>query len=268
MIHEAHIRGTEVMSVKEILSQSSNIGTITDRREARLRASSPRWIDRFGFGRPTGIDYPGESSGLVLPLEDWSGSTIGTVPIGQGIAVTPLQMVSAYATIGNGGVRVTPHLVEKVGSKRVRGRKGTRVVSRHTADRMMSMFRDVVLEGTGTEAAIPGYTVAGKTGTAAEGRERALRDEVRRLVRRPRAREEAAARDPRDGGRAAREHLRRRRRGAGLPRHRPVRAPVPRGAARRARDEGVADGGRRALEPVARRAPARAVGSGSTAAPP
>jgi len=102
----------------------------------------------------------------VLPLQDWSGSTIGTVPIGQGIAVTPLQMVSAYATIGNGGVRVTPHLVEKVGSKRVRGNRGTRVVSRHTADRMMSMFRDVVLEGTGTQAAIPGYTVAGKTGTA------------------------------------------------------------------------------------------------------
>ena len=62
------------------------------------------------------------AAGLVLPLENWSGSTIGTVPIGQGIAVTPLQMVSAYATIGNGGVRVTPHLVEKVGTKRVRDR--------------------------------------------------------------------------------------------------------------------------------------------------
>ncbi len=129
-------------------------------------ASSSAWIDRFGFGKPTGVDYPGESSGLVLPYPDWSGSTIGTVPIGQGIAVTPLQMVSAYATIGNGGVRVTPHLVEKVGTKRVRSGKVTRVVSTHTADRMMAMFRDVVLEGTGTQAAIPGYTVAGKTGTA------------------------------------------------------------------------------------------------------
>ena len=78
------------------------------------------------------------------------------MPIGQGIAVTPLQMVSAYATIGNGGVRVTPHLVEKVGSHRVRKADGQRVVSRHTADRMMAMFRDVVLEGTGTQAAIPG----------------------------------------------------------------------------------------------------------------
>jgi cell division protein FtsI (penicillin-binding protein 3) len=165
VIHEAHTRGTEVMSVKEILSQSSNIGTITV-AEKLGSGELAGWIDRFGFGRQTGIDYPGESSGLVLPLQDWSGSTIGTVPIGQGIAVTPLQMVSAYATIGNGGVRVTPHLVGKVGSKRVRGDKSTRVVSTHTANRMMSMFRDVVLEGTGTQAAIPGYTVAGKTGTA------------------------------------------------------------------------------------------------------
>ncbi len=165
VIHEAHIRGTEVMSVKEILSQSSNVGTITV-AEKLGPGELAGWIDRFGFGRPTGIDYPGESAGLVLPLEDWSGSTIGTVPIGQGIAVTPLQMVSAYATIGNGGVRVTPRLVEKVGSKRIRGPRATQVVSKPTADRMMSMFRDVVLEGTGTEAAIPGYTVAGKTGTA------------------------------------------------------------------------------------------------------
>ncbi len=165
VIHEAHIRGTEVMSVKEILSQSSNIGTITV-AEKLGSGELAGWIDRFGFGRPTGIDFPGESSGLVLPLEDWSGSTIGTVPIGQGIAVTPLQMVSAYATIGNGGVRVTPRLVEKVGSRRVRRPRAMQVVSKHTADRMMAMFRDVVLEGTGTEAAIPGYTVAGKTGTA------------------------------------------------------------------------------------------------------
>jgi cell division protein FtsI (penicillin-binding protein 3) len=165
VIHEAHLRGTEVMSVKEILAQSSNVGTITI-AEKLGSDELASWIDRFGFGKPTGVDYPGESSGLVLPVQDWSGSTIGTVPIGQGIAVTPLQMVSAYATIGNRGVRVSPHLVEKVGSRRVHHPRGTRVVSTHTADRMMSMFRDVVLEGTGTQAAIPGYTVAGKTGTA------------------------------------------------------------------------------------------------------
>lgn len=165
LIHEAHTRGTEVMSVRDILAKSSNIGTITI-AEKLGEGELASWIDRFGFGKQTGIDYPGESRGLVLPLDKWSGSTIGTVPIGQGIAVTPLQMVSAYATIGNGGVRMTPHLIGKVGTKRTRWGRGTRVVSGHTANRMMSMFRDVVLEGTGTEAAIPGYTVAGKTGTA------------------------------------------------------------------------------------------------------
>ena len=129
VIHEAHARGTEVLSVKEILSQSSNVGTITV-AEMLGPHELASWVDRFGFGHKTGVDYPGESPGLVLPLEDWSGSTIGTVPIGQGIAVTPLQMVSAYATIGNGGVRVTPHLVEKVGSRKVastRGRESSRV---------------------------------------------------------------------------------------------------------------------------------------------
>jgi len=165
VIREAHTRGTEVMTVKEILSQSSNVGTITIAQKLG-QGELASWIDRFGFGKPTGIDYPGESSGLVLPLDEWSGSTIGNVPIGQGIAVTPLQMVSAYATIGSRGIRHTPRLIEKIGTKRVTPKRGTRVVSRHTADRMMAMFRDVVVEGTGAEAAIPGYTVAGKTGTA------------------------------------------------------------------------------------------------------
>ena len=164
-IREAHIRGTETMTVRQILSESSNVGTIT----IAQRLGGPElasWIDRFGFGKRTGVDFPGESPGLVLPYEDWSGSTIGTVPIGQGIAVTPLQMVSAYAAIGNGGVIPPAHLIAKVGGKKVQHGKGRRIVSRHTADRMTAMFRDVVVEGTGTEAAIPGYTVAGKTGTA------------------------------------------------------------------------------------------------------
>jgi cell division protein FtsI/penicillin-binding protein 2 len=164
-IREAHTRGTETMTVRQILSESSNVGTIT----IAGKLGGPElasWVDRFGFGRRTGVDFPGESPGIVLPYEDWSGSTIGTVPIGQGIAVTPLQMVSAYAAIGNGGVMPPAHLIAKVGGKKVRHGKGRRVVSRHTADRMTAMFRDVVVEGTGTEAAIPGYTVAGKTGTA------------------------------------------------------------------------------------------------------
>jgi cell division protein FtsI (penicillin-binding protein 3) len=164
-IREAHTRGTETMTVRQILSESSNVGTITIAEKLGGPELSS-WVDRFGFGKATGIDFPGESPGIVLPYADWSGSTIGTVPIGQGIAVTPLQMVSAYAAIGNGGVMPPAHLIAKVGGKKVRHGKGRRIVSRHTADRMTAMFRDVVVEGTGTEAAIPGYTVAGKTGTA------------------------------------------------------------------------------------------------------
>ena len=164
-IREAHTRGTQSMTVRQILSESSNVGTITIAQKLGGPGLAS-WIDRFGFGKRAGTDFPGESPGMVLAYPDWSGSTIGTVPIGQGIAVTPLQMVSAYAAIGNGGVMPPAHVVAKIGGKKVRHGKGRRVVSQHTADRMTAMFRDVVVEGTGTEAAIPGYTVAGKTGTA------------------------------------------------------------------------------------------------------
>jgi cell division protein FtsI (penicillin-binding protein 3) len=167
VIHEAHLRGTERMTVREIVERSSNIGTITVAQrlgEGRLAY----WIDRFGFGQRTGIDFPGESSGFALPLDEWSASTIGTVPIGHGIAVTPIQMARAYAAIANGGVLVRPHLVELVDGRPVETRKRQRIVSRSVSRQMLSMLRGVVLEGTGTEAAIPGYTVAGKTGTAAK----------------------------------------------------------------------------------------------------
>jgi cell division protein FtsI (penicillin-binding protein 3) len=166
-IHEAHSRGTERMTVREIVEYSSNIGTITIAQrlgEGRLAS----WIDRFGFGRTTGIDFPGESAGFALPLEQWSGSTIGTVPIGHGIAVTPVQMARAYSVIANGGLLVRPHLIDRIEGRDVSARKARRVVSRDVAEQMLSMLRGVVVEGTGTEAAIPGYTVAGKTGTAAK----------------------------------------------------------------------------------------------------
>ena len=167
VIREAHDRGTETMTVRGIVERSSNIGTITIAQrlgEGRLAY----WIDRFGFGQKTGIDFPGESPGFALPYEEWSGSTIGTVPIGHGIAVTPIQMARAYAAIANGGVLVEPRLVDRVDGRPVRHGRGKRVVSRGVSKQMLSMLRGVVLEGTGTEAAIPGYTVAGKTGTAAK----------------------------------------------------------------------------------------------------
>jgi cell division protein FtsI (penicillin-binding protein 3) len=167
VIHEAHSRGTERLTVRQIVEQSSNIGTVTiaERLGAGGLAS---WVDRFGFGHRTGIDFPGESAGFALPLDQWSGSTIGTVPIGQGIAVTPLQMARAYSAIANGGRLVEPYLVERIGGRTVGRGHGRRIVSRRVSKQMLGMLRGVVLEGTGTEAAIPGYTVAGKTGTAAK----------------------------------------------------------------------------------------------------
>jgi cell division protein FtsI/penicillin-binding protein 2 len=164
-IHDAEVRPTERMSVAEILTKSSNVGTVTIAEKLGPEELA-RWVSRWGFGKTTGVGFPGESSGLVLPLDQWSGSTIGTVPIGLGIAVTPMQMAAAYATIANRGVRPAPHLIEKIGARRVHASAGRRIVSRATARKVMTMLRDVVSEGTGTAAAIPGYTVAGKTGTA------------------------------------------------------------------------------------------------------
>jgi cell division protein FtsI (penicillin-binding protein 3) len=167
VIHDSHPRGTERLTVKQIIEQSSNVGTVT----VAERLGGPRlaaWVDRFGFGRPTGIDFPGESGGFALPYDQWSGSTIGTVPIGHGIAVTPLQMARAYSAIANGGRLVQPHLVERVNGHARSVPKGKRVVSKDVAQQILSMLRGVVVEGTGVEAQIPGYTVAGKTGTAAK----------------------------------------------------------------------------------------------------
>jgi cell division protein FtsI (penicillin-binding protein 3)/stage V sporulation protein D (sporulation-specific penicillin-binding protein) len=166
-IRESHTRGTQRMTVREIVEYSSNIGTVTIAQrlgEGRLAS----WIDRFGFGKPTGVDFPGESAGFALPLDEWSGSTIGTVPIGHGIAVTPVQMARSYSVIANGGRLVRPHLIDRIEGHEVAGGKARRVVSRDVAAQMLSMLRGVVVEGTGTQAAIPGYTVAGKTGTAAK----------------------------------------------------------------------------------------------------
>ena len=166
-IHDAEPRGTERMTVAQILSRSSNVGAIT---LARLLGKDRlvSWISRFGFGRPTGIDYPGESRGIVLRADDWSGSTIGNVPIGQGIAVTPVQLASAYAAIANGGVWTRPHVVERVGGAAREPIVRRRIVRRWIATQLTSMLRNVVLDGTGTLAQVPGYHVAGKTGTAAK----------------------------------------------------------------------------------------------------
>ncbi|HWJ45352.1 MAG TPA: penicillin-binding protein 2 [Gaiellaceae bacterium] len=165
VIHDAEERGVVNYSVAQILAHSSNIGAIKlAQMLGRTRLSN--WISRFGFGRVTGIDFPGESPGIVLPPDKWSGSTIGNVPIGQGIAVTPVQMAAAYAAIANRGVWSRPHLVDHVAGGGRPSLDRRRLVSPGIASELMLMLKDVVAEGTGQYAAMPGYQVAGKTGTA------------------------------------------------------------------------------------------------------
>jgi cell division protein FtsI (penicillin-binding protein 3) len=166
-IDEAEPRPTETMTVAEMLARSSNVGTVM---LAQLLGSKrlSAWVTRFGFGRPTGIDFPGESPGIVLPRERWSGSTIGNVPIGQGIAVTPIQMAALYGALANRGVWVQPHLVERVRGRHLKRPARRRVLSAAVSHELMSMLQGVVSGGTGEEAAVPGYLVAGKTGTAAK----------------------------------------------------------------------------------------------------
>jgi cell division protein FtsI/penicillin-binding protein 2 len=164
-ISDAEKRGTETMSVARILAQSSNVGAITlAEKLGKERLYS--WIRTFGFGSATNVGFPGESAGSILKPADWSGSTIGNVPIGQGVAVTSVQMAAAYAAIANHGVWVEPHLVDHVQGSSNRHTKSHRIISRAVAAELNAMLQNVVLEGTGTLAAVPGYKVAGKTGTA------------------------------------------------------------------------------------------------------
>ena len=162
------------MTTGEILTHSSNIGTI---RLAELIGSEAlqRTLRQFGFGRLTGADdtaaLPGESRGILRPAIGWRGTDLATIAFGQGIAVTAVQLAAAYNTIANDGVYVPPRLVlGSVGSDGILRTADSaptrRVLHPETAVLMQSMLAEVVAEGTGKRAAIAGYGVAGKTGTA------------------------------------------------------------------------------------------------------
>jgi cell division protein FtsI/penicillin-binding protein 2 len=126
-----------------------------------------KWVRRFGFGRPTGVDLPGEERGLVLPVERYSGSSMGNLPIGQGIAVTPMQMATAYAAIANGGTLRAPRIVRRVEGRPVDHPDGRRVISKRTSYQLRTMLEGAFAPGgTAAEVSIPGYQLAGKTGTA------------------------------------------------------------------------------------------------------
>ena len=165
-IGEAHDAGYRTLTTREILSQSSNVGSVMiGQRLGAERFDS--WIRRFGFGSPTGIDLPGEEQGILLDLDKYSGSSMGNLPIGQGLAVTPMQMAAGYAAIANGGILRAPHIVEQVGARAARKPEGTRVISEATAASVRRMLEGVLGPGgTASGAQIDGYVLGGKTGTA------------------------------------------------------------------------------------------------------
>jgi cell division protein FtsI (penicillin-binding protein 3) len=159
-VGEAHDGGGGTLSVADILARSSNVGSVMV--GLKLGAERfDRWVRRFGFGKPTGVDLPGEEGGIMLRPENYSGSSMGNMPIGQGIAVTPMQMASAYSAIANNGVMRRPYIIE--GNQP----PPKRVLSRRTAGEVASMLEGVLAAGgTAEEASVDGYTLAGKTGTA------------------------------------------------------------------------------------------------------
>ncbi|HEY1355309.1 MAG TPA: penicillin-binding protein 2 [Solirubrobacterales bacterium] len=165
-IEDAEERGTVTLSVAEILAHSSNVGAVTIGLELGAEKFS-KWINRFGFGRPTGIEFPGEEQGLVPTLDEYSGSTMGNLPMGQGLSVTPIQMMAGYAAIANGGILKRPQLIEDVGGEPVHEPKGHRVISAGVAAEVREMLEGVLAPGgTASEVSVPGYALAGKTGTA------------------------------------------------------------------------------------------------------
>lgn len=169
---------TWYLTLNGVLAKSSNIGTILatgqlGKTQAQANRVLYSYLRKFGIGSPTGLGYPGESPGILAEPQDWSTSQQYTIPFGQGLSINAMQAASVYSTIANGGVRVEPTLVR--GTRGPGGRfvpaqtpERTRVVSEKTAKTLATMLESVVgnEEGTGTRARIPGYRVAGKTGTA------------------------------------------------------------------------------------------------------
>jgi cell division protein FtsI (penicillin-binding protein 3) len=167
-IHDAEEHPEEMLTTEQILAQSSNVGAIKiGKLEGEGRFNE--WVHRFGLGKRTGIDLPGEEAGQVLKPSEYSGSSMGNLPIGQGELVTPIQMASVYAAIANGGILRAPHIVAAVNGDPTKLPAGHRVISANTAAQVREMLRGVLAPGgTASEVSVPGYQLAGKTGTASK----------------------------------------------------------------------------------------------------
>jgi cell division protein FtsI (penicillin-binding protein 3) len=169
-IHDSHMHAVERLTLADVIAESSNIGTVQVARRVGSAAMA-EYLTRFGLGRRTGVGFPGESAGIMLPLSEWTDTSLATMAYGQGIAATPLQMASVYATIANDGRWVQPRLVrgtvDPTGAfHAVAQSVPRRVISTETAEMVTRMLAYAVEHGTGTQARVPGFQVAGKTGTA------------------------------------------------------------------------------------------------------
>jgi len=170
VFHDAEVHPTEQMSATQVLAQSSNLGTI---QIAEHLGSTTVFnqMQKLGIGQPTGLDFPGESQGLVEPLAKWGPTDLASTAIGQNTAVTPMQVLDMMNTVATGGTFVPPRLVQAVvtpdGSVReLQMRPAHRVLTPVVTSALTGMLEQVVSDGTAPGAAVPGYTVAGKTGTA------------------------------------------------------------------------------------------------------
>jgi len=157
-------------SLSEILYRSSNVGTILWAQEIGASLLHNK-LQKFGIGRKSELNFPGEASGILLPVEKWSGTSLPTIAIGQGVAVTPVQMLTAYATLANRGLKPAPTLIRGMGDDidmlvNSIDTQPERIIESSTAEALVQIIEKVVSSGTGKNAQVPGYRVAGKTGTA------------------------------------------------------------------------------------------------------
>jgi cell division protein FtsI (penicillin-binding protein 3) len=171
VVQDAHDHAPVQWTVTGVMAHSSNIGTIMLTRQVG-NATLEKYLRAFGVGSRTGVELPAESPGILQKSSDWTDSRAANVPIGQGVSVTTLQLASIYQTIANGGVRIPPRIVSSVTAPdgtttQEKAPAGTRIISTATAQKMTYMMQAVVSQhGTAPVANIPGYLVAGKTGTA------------------------------------------------------------------------------------------------------
>ena len=155
----------EQLTVREILAQSYNTGTAMIAQDIIGAELFAKGVDRFGIGHETGIDYPGESAGIVTPYPEYDGSTCGFMSFGQSVAFPMVQLVRAFGAVANNGTLTTPHFLIAAGGEEVHWRSGGRAISPEAARMLIECMRAVMTEGTGVHGQVYGYDIAGKTGT-------------------------------------------------------------------------------------------------------